>query len=343
MVIRGTARVDSITKVLIKRLRPGDIAVIDHRELDGVAARALLEAKVKAVINASPSISDRYPNAGPLALVSSGVLLLDDAGPEILYSVREGQFITITGGRVFSGNSAIASGRVLTEEKIKAGMNRLSENMRGVLRDFVFNTIERARDEIGLISGDYPAPDVRTRFKGRHVVIVARGRDYKEDLKVIGSYIKEMRPLLVGVDGGADALMEYGYTPDLIIGDMDSVSEGTLSCGAELVAHAYRDGSSPGLERIRGLGLTAAVFASPGTSEDIAMLLAYEKGAELIVLVGSHSDMHDFLEKGRKGMASTFLVRLKVGPALVDAKGVSRLKPWNGREGWSKPNGWISP
>lgn len=325
MNARGIARVDRVTKILVKRLKPGDIAVIDHRELDEVAARALLEAKVKAVINASPSISDRYPNGGPLTLVESGVLLVDNAGRDVIDLVREGQVIEISGGRVISGDRVVAAGESLTAGEIRARMISLRENMRCVMCDFVTNTLEYARREIGLITGDYAVPDIKTVFKGRHALIVVRGQNYKEDLNAIKSYIEEMKPLLVGVDGGADALVEAGYIPDLIIGDMDSISDSTLFCGAELVAHAYKDGTSPGLERIRGLGLTSAAFAAPGTSEDIAMLLAYEKGSALIVLVGAHSNIHDFLEKGRKGMASTFLVRLKVGSILVDAKGVGML------------------
>ncbi|MCL6479689.1 MAG: hypothetical protein K6T65_15010, partial [Peptococcaceae bacterium] len=325
MGIKGTARVGKITKILVRRLRPGEIAVIDHRELDDVAARALLEAKVKAVINASPSISDRYPNGGPLTLVSSGVVLVDNAGKEIMELVRDGQTIEISGNRILSGKNVIAAGEELTVEDVKDRLNRLQENMKEVMCDFVSNTLEHARHEIGLISGSYRIPGLKTVMKGRHVLIVARGQNYKEDLNAVKPYIEEMKPLLLGVDGGADALLESGYKPDMIVGDMDSVSDTALFCGAELVTHAYSDGSSPGLERLKKLGLESAVFAAPGTSEDIAMLLAYELGAELIVLVGSHSNIHDFLEKGRKGMASTFLVRLMVGSVLVDAKGVSKL------------------
>jgi len=322
---RGTARVDRITKVLVRRLKPGDIAVIDHPELDEVAARALLEARVKAVINASPSMSRRYPNGGPLALVSSGVLLVDSAGPEIMEKIVEGQSIEISGGTVLAGNEAVASGKVLTSEEIRENMIQARERIQEIISDFVSNTLKHARREIGLISGQYKIPETKTCFKGRHALIVVRGHNYKEDLGAIRSYIEEVRPLLVGVDGGADALVEYGYRPDIVVGDMDSVSDATLFCGAELVVHAYRDGRSPGLERLAGLGLQPAVFAAPGTSEDIALLMAYEKGAELIVMVGAHSNIHDFLEKGRKGMASTFLVRLKAGSVLVDAKGVGKL------------------
>jgi len=325
LVIRGTARVGRITKLLVRRLKPGEIAVIDHCELDDVAAHALLEAKVRAVINASPSISDRYPNGGPLTLVSRGVILVDSVGREVMDLIKDGQLIEISGGSIMIGKNIIASGNVLDQKVIKQRLSQLKENMQYVLCDFVNNTLEYARNELGLISGKYFIPQIKTVINGRHVLIVARGHNYKEDLNAIRSYIEEMNPLLLGVDGGADALGEMGYKPDIIVGDMDSVSDATLSCGAELVAHAYRNGNSPGLDRIKKLGLSSQVFCAPGTSEDIAMLLAYEKGAELIVLVGSHSNIQDFLEKGRKGMASTFLVRLKVGSILVDAKGVGKI------------------
>ena len=323
--LKGRARVDRVTKVLVRRLRPGEIAVIDHPELDDVAAQALLEARVRAVVNASPSLSPRYPNGGPLTLVSAGVLLVDRAGPEVVNLVKEGQVIELAGGRVMAGPKMLARGFVLSQAEIRQSMEQAKENMQQVLRDFVANTLEYAGREIGLISGQYGLPEIKNSFSGRHALIVVRGHHYKEDLQAIRSYIEELRPLLVEVDGGADALLEFGYRPDLIIGDMDSVSDRALFCGAELVVHAYTNGHSPGLERLSRLGLGSVIYQAPGTSEDIAMLLAYEKGAELIALVGSHSGIHDFLEKGRKGMASTFLVRLKVGSVLVDAKGVGKL------------------
>jgi uncharacterized membrane-anchored protein len=142
---------------------------------------------------------------------------------------------------------------------------------------------------------------------------------------VLRPYIREYRPILVGVDGGADALIEVGYTPDVIVGDMDSVSDHALRCGAEVVVHAYADGRAPGLQRVQDLGVAAVVFPAAGTSEDVALLLADEKGAALIVAVGTHATLVEFLDKGRQGMASTFLTRLRVGGKLVDAKGVSRL------------------
>ena len=180
----------------------------------------------------------------------------------------------------------------------------------------------RERD---LLFGGFGLPELDHRLAGRHVLVVVRGYSYRDDLAALRPYIREIRPVLIGVDGGADALREEGYRPDIILGDMHSVSERALMDGAEIVLHAYRDGTAPGRERLIALGLPHKVVNVSGTSEDAAFLLAHAKGADLIVAVGSHGNLREFLDKGRSGMASTFLVRLRVGETLVDAKGVSRL------------------
>lgn len=323
--IKGIARVDKRTKDLAKRILANEIAIIDHGELDDVAAKSLVGAKVKAVINSSSSLSDRYPNPGPLTLIKAGIPILDAVGKKVMDLVADGQVVEIKGNVLYREDEEVAKGNILTENEILAKMETVRNNMQEVISDFVLNTLNHAQNEIGLINGEYPVPKLKTNFKGRHALIVVRGENYKEDLNAIKSYIDDVNPILVGVDGGADALREFGYKPDMIVGDMDSVSDKLLLSGAELVVHAYKDGRAPGLSRIEELGLKAVIFCIPGTSEDIAMLMAYEYGAELIVAVGAHSNVQDFLEKGRKGMASTFLVRLKVGTKLVDAKGVSRL------------------
>lgn len=325
MGIKGIARKDSRTKDLVKRLQPNEIAIIDHCDLDEVAARSLVESKVRAVVNVSPSMSTDYPNQGPLVLVNAGILLLDSMGSRVMTDVEEGQEVEIINNSVYVEGRPLGSGTVLTNDMVRKSMEEVGSRMNEVLAKFAHNTMSYAVNEMGLISGQYKAPEIRTKINGRHVLVVVRGQNYKEDLLAIKTYVNELRPVLVGVDGGADALREFGYLPDIIVGDMDSVSDDTLRSGAELVVHAYKDGQAPGMERLRQLGLKGIKFAAPGTSEDIAMLMAYEKGADLIVAVGTHSNMMDFLEKGRKGMASTFLVRLKVGSILVDARGVGKL------------------
>lgn len=324
-VTRGPVRLDKKTKNLVKRIQPGDIAVIEHANLDEVAANALVEARVKAVVNVSHSMSKTYPNEGPLRLVESGIRLVDCPNSDLFQRLLEGQEIEIYGGIVSRNGYQLATGKELTAGYIKEKMQSARANLENELSRFVENTMEYAKNEIGLICNEFDIPKIKTGFNGKHALIVVRGKNYKEDLKAIKSYIDEIKPVIIGVDGGADAVAEFGLQPDIIVGDMDSVSDSVLAGGSELVVHAYPDGRAPGMERLKKMGLDAAVFAAPGTSEDIAMLMAYELGAELIVAVGTHSNMIDFLEKGRKGMASTFLVRAKVGSILVDAKGVSRL------------------
>jgi uncharacterized membrane-anchored protein len=322
--VAGPARVDARTKNLTKRLRPGDIAVIDHTDLDKVSADALVAARPAAVVNAAASISGRYPNVGPQILVGAGIPLLDAAGPEVM-KLKDGQPLRIEGTGVWSGEERVAEGQVLDAETVESEMHDARAGLAVQIESFATNTMEFIRKERELLLDGIGVPPIRTQIDGRHCLIVVRGYHYREDLQTLRHYIREYRPVLVGVDGGADALLEAGHRPDLIVGDMDSVSDAALKCGAEIVVHAYRDGRAPGLARVQALGIEPVVFPAAGTSEDVAMLLCDDSGAELIVAVGTHVTLVEFLDKGRDGQASTFLTRLRVGGKLVDAKGVSRL------------------
>jgi uncharacterized membrane-anchored protein len=323
--ICGTVRIDGRTKNLTKRLRPGDVAVIDHIDLDRIAAETLADCGVGAVVNAATSISGRYPNLGPEILLTRGIPLLDAAGPAVLTDLREGEVIRLDGDTVYAGDRIVAKGVVQTLDVVHEAMAHARAGLAVQLEAFASNTMEFLRRERDLLLDGVGVPDIRTELEGKHVLVVVRGYHYREDLQVLRPYIREYRPVLVGVDGGADALIEAGYLPAMIVGDMDSVSDAALGCGAEIVVHAYRDGRAPGLDRVERLGLPAVTFPAAGTSEDVALLLADDKGASLIVAVGAHATLVEFLDKGRSGMASTFLTRLRVGGKLVDAKGVSRL------------------
>ena len=324
--VAGTVRVDRRTKNLTKRLRPGDIALIDHLDLDRVSAEALVACGVAAVLNVQPSISGRYPNLGPEILVAAGIPLVDSLGPDLVARLSEGDTVRVDdAGVVYRGQVALAAGTVQTVESVAAAMEDARSGLASQLEAFAANTMEYLKRERELLLDGVGVPAIRTDVDGRHVLVVVRGYDYREDLATLRPYIREYKPVLVGVDGGADALADAGYWPDLIVGDMDSVSDETLRCGAELVVHAYRDGTAPGQARLDRLGLPSVVFPATGTSEDIAMLLADSSGASLIVAVGGHATLVEYLDKGRAGMASTFLTRLRVGGKLVDAKGVSRL------------------
>ena len=324
--VAGTARLDRRTKNLTKRLRPGDIAVIDHVDIDRVSADALVGCKVAAVVNAAPSISGRYPNLGPEILLEAGIPLLDDVGREVFTRLKEGTHVRVEGTQLLADDgSVLAEGAAQDRSSVEASMTEAKAGLSVQLEAFAANTMEYMQRERALLLDGVGVPDVATEIDGRHVLVVVRGYDYKEDLQALRPYIRDYRPVLIGVDGGADALIEAGYHPDMIIGDMDSVSDDVLRSGAEVVVHAYADGRAPGLPRVQDLGVEAITFPAAATSEDIAMLLADEKGARLIVAVGTHATLVEFLDKGRGGMASTFLTRLRLGGKLVDAKGVSRL------------------
>lgn len=316
---------DYRTKILCKRLKQGDIALIAHRDLDELAAQDLVEKGVKAVINAYDIFSGEYPAQGTKYLLDKGIFVLDNVGDEIFSLLSENELVTISGNNVICRGRVIGEGRIIEYNFLQQRLCLAEKNLKRQLDLFVQNTLEYARKEKDLILGNLKIPEIKTRLSGQHVLIVVRGKNYKKDLWAIRSYIKEVKPILIGVDGGGDALCEMGFRPHLIVGDMDSVEDSTLKKADEIIVHAYPDGTAPGMERINRLGLKASVVAAPGTSEDLAFLLAYEQKAELIVAVGSHSHMIDFLEKGRKGMASTFLVRLKIGDKLVDAKGLAHL------------------
>lgn len=326
--VAAPARVDSRTKRLLGRIVAGEIAVIDHADLDPVAAQGLIRAQVAGVVNAAESVTGRYPNVGPMLLVAAGIPLVDGVGAGVLEEVIEGAMVAVHGADVLVGDKVVATGTRHTIETLDARVQAAKRTVGAEIERFAANTLEYMRHESHLLVDNPVLPELRTELAGRHVLVVVRGPGSEEDLAALRAYIREMRPVMVGVDGGADLLVDAGYRPELVIGDFDSVLDDTLRTlqrGPQLVVHSYPGGRAPGAARLDALGLRYDRFEAPGTSEDVAMLLAYEAGAELIVAVGSHASMADFLDKGRDGMASTFLVRLKVGPILVDAKGVNQL------------------
>jgi uncharacterized membrane-anchored protein len=321
----GAAKLDRRTKNLIRRLGPDDVAIIDHTDLDRVSAEELLESGVRVVVNVAPSQSGRFPNPGPLLLVRGGVRLIDALGAPLFDQVSEGELLTVRGASLFRNGDCLAVGRTLGADELAAAIAEQRGRVTEALEAFADNTLRYLREEGRLLSEGIDFPTLQTRFRDRHALVVARGPGYKRDLRIVKPYIRDFKPVLVAVDGGADALLEAGYKPDVIVGDMDSVSDKALRSRAEKVVQAYPDGEAPGRERIRELGLDFHEVRAPGISEDVALLLAYEKGAELIVAVGTHFNLIEFLERNRAGMSSTFVTRLKVGEILIDAKGVSRL------------------
>ena len=321
----GPAHLGRRTKLLVKTLAPGAIAVLDHRDLDRVSAEDLIAAGVLAVLNCSPSSTGAYPNMGPLLLVQAGIHLVDLPDDSLFKQLRDGDRITVRDGRVIRGSKTLVQGDVQEPAAVRAATDERRREIGDALEAFAKNTIEHMLEERELLSGRIDLPRFDTDFRDRPALIVVRGVDHHKDLRMLRPYIRDVRPRIIAVDGGANALLEEGFRPDMIVGDMDSASEDSLRCGAELVVHAYPDGRAPGREHLETLGLPFKLVPAPGTSQDVAMLIAAEKGAELIVSVGSQFNLVEFLDKNRRGMASTFLTRLRLGEILVDAKGVSRL------------------
>jgi uncharacterized membrane-anchored protein len=329
---RGRARLGKRTKLLVQRLKPGEIAVIDHEDIDRVAADDLVARGVRCVLNAKCSSSGSYPNPGPMILTDAGVHLVDVPNAPLFDLLSDGDELVVRGGEIYRGGELVATGEVLDRETVHREHERARQRIGEAIAAFAENTIEHMRDERELLAGRIDLPEFATSFRDRTALVVVRGVDHQKDLRILRPYVRDVRPVLVAVDGGADALMSDGFTPHMIVGDMDSASDAALRSGAELVVHAYPDGRAPGRERLDRLGLSYKVVPAPATSEDVAMLIAAEKGAELIVAVGTHFNLVEFLDKARAGMSSTFLTRLRVGEILVDAKGVSRLyRPSPGR------------
>jgi uncharacterized membrane-anchored protein len=328
--VAGPVRPGRKTKLLVKHLRRGDIALVDHLDIDRVSAEELIAAGAGAVLNCSASSSGTYPNLGPQLLVEAGVLLVDLPDDSLFEILSDGDPVVVVDGGPASGQvlrrgEAIAGGEVLDLGRVRADTEARRREIGEALERFAHNTIEHMREERELLAGRIELPRFATDFRDRSTLVVVRGVGHQHDLRVLRPFIREERPLLIAVDGGAESLLEAGLTPDMIVGDMDSAGEDALRCGAELVVHSYPDGRAPGRHRLEELGLDFKLVPAPGTSQDVALLIAAEKGARLIVSVGSQFNLVEFLDRNRKGMSSTFLTRLRIGEILVDAKGVNRL------------------
>ena len=344
--VAGPVRPGRRTKLLVKHLVAGDIALIDHLDIDRVSAEELIAAEVAAVVNCRPSSGGTYPNQGPLLLVEAGILLVDMPDDRLFEVVSDGEPLVLRPhaaagvsvdeplalgavprieAEVLRRGETLGRGEVLDLRRVRADTEARRREVGEALERFAQNTIEHMRDERELLTGRIALPRFATDFRDRSTLLVVRGVEHQRDLRALRPFIRDKRPVIVAVDGGADAVIEAGLTPHMIVGDMDSASEGALRCGAELVVHSYPDGRAPGCRRLEELELPFKLVPAPGTSQDVAMLIAAEKGARLIVSVGSQFNLVEFLDRNRRGMSSTFLTRLRVGEILVDAKGVSRL------------------
>lgn len=324
--LAGTARVDRRTGALLRRIKPGEIAVLDQIDLDRSTAEALVTARVAAVVNASPSISGRFPTLGPEVLLAAGIPLIDSAGPDVLRTVPDGARLRLLDGALHLGDEEVARGVEQTSDAIADALVEAKTGLSHQLEAFAANTIEFMQRERAMLLDGVGVPDVEVDLSGRQVLVVAAGYDHAADLARLRAYIREYRPVLVGVGAGADALLAAGHRPQLIVGDPSEVSAEALGCGADVVVPAFADGHAPGLHRVQDIGAGAVTFPSSANPEDLALLVAAHHGASLIVTVGLSATMVEFLDRGRSGSnASTFLTRLQVGGALVDGRVLASL------------------
>ena len=322
----GTAQVDRDIDRLLRRVGPGDVAVLDARDLDRITADALIDAGVAAVVNASPSISGRYPNLGPEVLVANGVILIDDAGQEVFKKIKDGARVRVHDGAVYAGDRRLIVGTERGEHEISELMREAKSGLVAHLEAFAGNAIEFIRSESPLLIDGIGIPDIDVELNRRHVVVVGEEDSATEDLKSLKPFIKEYQPVLVGVGTGADVLRKAGYRPQLIVGDPDKMTADVLRCGVQVVLPADADGHVPGLDRIQDLGIGAMTFPAGGSATDLALLLVDHHGAALIVTAGHTATIEEFFDRSRaRSNPSTFLTRLKVGQKLVDAKAVATL------------------
>ncbi|MDX6517182.1 MAG: hypothetical protein QOF50_28, partial [Gaiellaceae bacterium] len=251
----GNARIDKRTKHLVKRLSPDDIAIIDHTDLDRVSAEELLESGVRVVVNVADSQSGRFPNPGPLTLVRGGIRLIDAPGAPLFDSVTDGELLSVRGASLFRNGTCLATGKALGPEELARSLAEQQSRVTEALESFAENTMQYLREEGRLLTEGIDFSPLRTRFRERHALVVARGPGHKRDLRIVRPYVRDFKPVLIAVDGGADALLEEGMKPDVIVGDMDSVSDAALRSGAEILVHAYPRGEAPGAARLERLGL----------------------------------------------------------------------------------------
>jgi uncharacterized membrane-anchored protein len=244
-IVSGPARPGRRTKLLVRHLQRGDVAILDHRDIDRVSGEELVAAGVVAVINCRPSSSGSYPNMGPQLLVEAGVHLVDVPDDVLFELVSTGDQLTLHDGEVRRAGKVLTRGAVLDPARVRADTDHRRDELGYALERFARNTIEHMREERELLVGKIELPRFRTDFRDRHALVVVRGVGHQRDLRALRPYIRDMKPVLVAVDGGADALLQAGLKPDMIVGDMDSAGDAALRCGAELVVHSTPTAARP--------------------------------------------------------------------------------------------------
>ncbi len=324
--LTGTARVDRHTRQLLARLRPGDVAIVDHLDLDRATAQALVDSGVVAVVNAGAMISGRHANLGPELLVAAGVLVLDGAGQAAL-QIREGTLVRLHEGELFSGDTVLASGEPLDAAAVTTQMQAARRGMVAQLATFTHNSTEFLQREESLLLHGEGLPGLPSKLSGRPVVVVAPGADSASELKGLRSFVREQRPVLIGVAEGVQLILDAGWTPDVLVldGHAQTPSATWLSAAGQVVIRVEPGAPRSATEHVERMGVRPSRIETSATAEDVALLLTRSCDAPLVVAAGLDASLEEFLDSRRHGLAGAFLTRLSLGPRLVDASTVPAL------------------
>jgi uncharacterized membrane-anchored protein len=333
--LAGTARTDRRTAALLARLRPGDIAVLDQVDLDGPTAESLVEAGVAAVVNRAAMISGRFPNRGPQVLLDARIPMVDQAGGvdgrDLLAAVADGRRIVLREGTVLVGDQVVAQGRERTAEDVEQQLAAAEAGMVTQLQTIAHNSAEFVRRDEALVLHGEGVPRLRTRLRGRAVVVVAQGPDDLAELRRIRRYLREVKPVVITTGEGLAVTQRAGLDPDVVV--LDSRAEELpsakllRSCRDVVVTEppgGLRAGGA-GSERFDRIGVRAVALRTSATTADAALLMADALGATPVVGVGLRGTLEEFLDGSREGLGSGYVTRLKVGPRLVDASAVPML------------------
>jgi uncharacterized membrane-anchored protein len=306
---------------LLRRVGPGDVAVLDVVDLDAGTAEQLVRRGVVAVVNASPSTSGRYPNRGPAVLVDAGVALLDDVGSEVFRTLSDGEQVRVAGDALLVGQRVVARGCPQSAESVAASAEHARAGLAAQLTDLTANTTALLLDSREQLLEGVGIPGTRTVLRGRHVLVVTGS--YDGDLGLLKEYLRQHRPVLVGVDDGADLLLERGLRPDVVVGQPEALSDAAVRVARDVVVPH----ESPGRSRLEAHGVQPVSFRAAAASEDMALLVVAAQEPALVVAAGLPLSVEHLLDRGREAGAAGLLTRLHVGDRLVSPVAAAELSP----------------
>lgn len=321
----GTVRVDRDLRALAGRLREGEFAVIDRVDLDRQSAELLVSAGARAIVNAAPTVSGRYPSLGATVVLDADVALLDRVGSDVLSTLKDGDEVRLVGDELHRRQQFVARGIRQDASTVADSLAQAEAGLATQMEAFAASAAEYLRREHHLLLEPGGLPELRTSLQDRDVVVVAPGPDARDDLKRLRGYAREYRPAVIAVGPVADAAREAGFKPTIVVGDLSDVSDQTIRGAADLIVTTGAEGSSGGLLRIDRMGLARTVVNTTVRPQDLALLIADQADARVIVLAGADRTLTSMLDSGQTAAAADFVTRLRVGSRLHDAEAVARM------------------